>query len=248
MYSLVLMAAVAAGPDDAGFGGRLFGGGCCGGAPVASCCGGAPVGCCGGVPVASCCGGGPVVVAGCCGGGGFLGHRFRHHASCCGGVPAVGCCGGGCWSSSAAWGGCYGSMPPYSGCHGGCYGGGVVVPDAGVIVGSAAPAGAIPVGAVDVVGTADKAAAVIVVEVPAAATLYVDGKAVRGDGPTRRFHTPALARGTSYFYDMKAEVLVNGKVEVEEKRVVVKAGDSLTESFARLAAVAAAAPTPVAVR
>ena len=56
--------------------------------------------------------------------------------------------------------------------------------------------------------------------VPADAKLFVDGRAVPGTGTERLFYTPPLAAG-KYFYDVKAELVVDGKMMVEEKRVVV---------------------------
>ena len=70
--------------------------------------------------------------------------------------------------------------------------------------------------------------------VPAEAKIYVDGRLTTGDGTERAFFTPALEPGQKYYYDVKAEVVVAGRVVVEEKRVVVVAGAEVTESFASL--------------
>ena len=82
-------------------------------------------------------------------------------------------------------------------------------------------------------------------KVPADAKLYVDGKLAPGTGPERSFYTPPLAAGQKFFYEVKAELVVNGKTVTEEKKVVVEAGASLTESFATLTA-AVAKPDTVA--
>jgi uncharacterized protein (TIGR03000 family) len=88
---------------------------------------------------------------------------------------------------------------------------------------------------------AKAAAAHLTLELPADAKLFVDGAATKGTGPARQFHTPALPAGQSFFYEFRAEVEVNGQVVVEEKKVVVRAGDTLTEAFPKLVAAAAAA-------
>jgi uncharacterized protein (TIGR03000 family) len=73
-------------------------------------------------------------------------------------------------------------------------------------------------------------------QVPADAKLYVDGKLAPGTGTERAFYTPPLAQGQKFFYDVKAEVVVNGKTVTEEKKVIVEAGVNLTETFPKLIA------------
>ena len=70
--------------------------------------------------------------------------------------------------------------------------------------------------------------------VPAGAKLFVDGMEVPGTGPKRKFHTPDLPRGKTFFYEFRAEYEVNGTKQVEEKMVAVCAGDVLSESFQKL--------------
>ena len=82
--------------------------------------------------------------------------------------------------------------------------------------------------------------------VPANAKLYVDGRLTLISGTERTFTTPPLAEGQKFFYDVKAEVVVNGKAVVEEKRVVVEAGANITQSFPVLAAAIDGKPAPVA--
>jgi uncharacterized protein (TIGR03000 family) len=83
-------------------------------------------------------------------------------------------------------------------------------------------------------------------KVPAAAKLFVDGKLTVLTGSERTFTTPPLAMGEKYYYEVKAELAVGGKVIVEEKRVIVEAGSNLTESFPTLVAAAEGKPTTVA--
>jgi len=80
---------------------------------------------------------------------------------------------------------------------------------------------------------------------PADAKLYVDGRLTMIGGTERAFSTPPLAAGSKYYYDVKAELLVDGKPVVEEKRVLVQAGAQVTESFPKLIAAADRKPIPM---
>lgn len=83
-------------------------------------------------------------------------------------------------------------------------------------------------------------------KLPADAKLFVDGKPAPGTGTDRTFYTPPLAAGEKFFYEVKAELLVDGKLVVEEKRVIVEAGANLTETFPKLIAAASGGPSTVA--
>lgn len=78
---------------------------------------------------------------------------------------------------------------------------------------------------------------------PADAKLFVDGKPAPGSGAERSFYTPPLTVGQKFFYDVKAEMMVAGELVVEEKKVIVEAGASLTETFPKLTAALARAST-----
>jgi len=91
---------------------------------------------------------------------------------------------------------------------------------------------------------AGKAPARLTIELPADAKLFVDGQLIAGSGPSRQFHTPELPAGQAFYYELKAEVIVNGKASIEEAKVVVKAGEVSTAKFEKL--VAAAAPRELA--
>lgn len=130
------------------------------------------------------------------------------------------------------------------------------VPVAGVVVGTAIPATppAVVTASREEPGTNGLLAAAprdagaparLAIELPAKASLYVDGVAVPGTGTSRQFHTPELARGKVYFYELKVVVLIDGKSEVEEKKIVVRAGDSAIESFPKLIALARGTPPTV---
>lgn len=266
MYSLVLMAAMAGGPDTSGADligpavaaatsapltvGCIGCGGCtgyyssCYGSCHGSCHGRGGFlghkhschGCCGGY--ASC--------HGCCGGGGFLGHRHHSCHGCCGGYSCFGSCSGytaGCWGSGY---GCWGSCTGY-GCLGGVYGTytyPVYPPAAPVVVPPAAPSTTPAPMTEPKKSTEPKKTngASLKFRLPADAVLFVDGQKTAGEGTERAFYTPPLAAG-KYFYDVRAEMAIDGKTITEEKRVVVEAGANLTESFPKLLAAAEAKTT-----
>lgn len=247
MYSLLLMSAVAAGPDAAAFGWRAMGSctGCSG--AVASCYGSSCYGSCSGSACyGSSCYGSSCYGSSCsgysCGGGGLfhggLMGRFRGGRASCNGCTGTSCHGSSCYGS------CYGSAYG-TGCYGSCYGGGchgagcvgtVVAPGA-TVVPAGQPVEIAPTSSI----AAPKASASLTIELPAAATLFVDGVATTTTGAARQFHTPDLEPGQAFFYDFKAQVVVDGKVETEEKRVVVRSGTTTTESFAKLFAAVKAA-------
>jgi uncharacterized protein (TIGR03000 family) len=89
----------------------------------------------------------------------------------------------------------------------------------------------------------------LIVKLPADAKFYVDGALTKGEGTTRNFHTPELPHGKTFFYDLKAEVTVEGKLIVENKRVLVRGGEDINESFPKLLAAAKSSskePTAIA--
>lgn len=183
-------------------------------------------------------------------------------------APVIG--GGGCFGGPSLGVGFAGSQHHFPGVGGGCYGtgsGGAIYygPD---FHPSAIPS-AVPMAAPTVTQSSNatmlrndrdsnpmteyqvssakpaSAPARITLELPANATLYVDGEKVAGRGTTRNFHTPSLPAGT-FFYDMKAEVKIDGEIESETIRVMIQAGDAKTESFDKLiAAVKSAKPSVV---
>lgn len=81
----------------------------------------------------------------------------------------------------------------------------------------------------------------LTIDLPADAKLFVDGTATKGEGTVRNFHTPDLPQGQSFYYELKAEVMIDGKPVTESRKVIVKAGDALSESFPTLTAAVKAA-------
>ena len=147
-----------------------------------------------------------------CGGG-------RHHRGGCGGGGChVGGCGhgggcgfGGCGGyASGGWGGCGGYA--YAG---GGFAGGYALLDAGTT-------------------------ATVVVELPADATLTIDGEATTSTSATRVFQTPELEPGKTFHYTFQAQVERDGKVQSVTRHVEVRAGEQTRVSLTPPAATVAA--------
>jgi uncharacterized protein (TIGR03000 family) len=146
-------------------------------------------------------------------------------------------CWGGCWGN--AWGaptvvtgyGCAGAMP------------GATIPVIPMTGGAGTGTGTGDTKTGDNKGTSGDtktgdatkkgSSANIKFRLPADAKLYVDGQLTTLTGTERAFVTPPLTTG-KYFYDVKAELVVDGKPVVEEKRVIVEPGADLEESFTAL--------------
>lgn len=181
------------------------------------------------------------------------------HGSCYGSyIASYGSCSGcsGTFSYGSTWGPPIG-MPPYT-LHGYNTGLPGYGPGTPVVVGNYTdpnavwgaypnrpPVMTIPVAppAIPKSGSDGGMGANLKFTVPADAKLFVDGAAVAGTGTERTFFTPPLAAGQKFFYDVKAELVVDGKTVTEEKRVIVEAGASVTESFPKLVAAATNATT-----
>ena len=273
MYSLILMSAMAGTPDVAAFG---YGTGCAGSSASYSASYSYSYSSCGGCngpafPVLSGLAQGTRRFAG--NAARFVASPFRSlgcYSSACYGS----CYGSG--YGSACYGSCYGSSSFGSACYGSCYGSGSGAScfgSAPVIFGGEsygapmnAPVGehygtvclsgagtdtvvaARPTVTVEVAGD-DKATASLSVELPAAAKLYVDGHLIAGGGEARQFHTPELPKGENYFYEMKAEIVVDGQVVVQNLKVVVRSGETIQRTFGELiAATAKSKPSEVAVK
>jgi uncharacterized protein (TIGR03000 family) len=215
MYSVVLMAALTTGTEAPDF---FFRNGCRG---------------CNGCWGASCHG----CYGGCYGGC----HGCRGYQGCwgCHGSWAVshGCWGSGCWGCHGYWSGWYAA---YS-CHG-CYGGWSCHGCLGVGPVYAAPAGVspgirfeqapLPKKNPEEVRVNDRSR--IVVELPEDARLYIDGNLMRSASARRVFRTPELNPDLTYFYDVKAEVVRNGRAVSETQRVIVRPGQEARANFTNL--------------
>jgi uncharacterized protein (TIGR03000 family) len=266
MYSIVMLTAMASGADVTPpavaapvvigaapviGGGSGCSGTCYGSVAVSSCYGSSCHGCYG-----SSCHGGVFKRS-----GGFLGHK-----SSCHGCSGYSCSGYNCFSSGWSCSGCSGyscsgcsGFAGYAGsCHG-CYGisyGSSWGPPVGMlpytlhgynsgsdhVYGPSFPVvGSNYTDSHAVWGRTHNPNLPPVVVIPVDAKLYVDGKLAPGSGPERAFYTPPLAAGKQFFYEVKAELLVDGQVVVDEKKVIVEAGQTVTESFPKLVAAVAKA-------
>ena len=67
----------------------------------------------------------------------------------------------------------------------------------------------------------------VVLEVPTDAKLYIDDQLMKASTEVRRFNTPELEAGQTYYYILKAEVTREGSTRSEEKRVLIKAGEEI---------------------
>lgn len=155
------------------------------------------------------------------------------------------------WMSGclSCYGGCFGN--PY-GCHGcygcfGCYGCAGYAPAAIGMVPTApymtAPAAAPAAAPVETAPSPkekdkdkDKKAALgnaarLIVHVPADAKLFVDNQLTAKTNARRVFETPDLAKGTAYYYVLRAEVTRDGETHTSTKRVIVRGGDQVTANF-----------------
>ncbi len=79
--------------------------------------------------------------------------------------------------------------------------------------------------------------ALITLDVPRDARLFVDGKAFTLLANQRTFTTPALEQGKKQYYELKAQVVRGGEVRTETHKVYVETGKHLRVEFKELAEV-----------
>jgi len=228
MYSVVLMAALAAGGQTPNCHGcHASYGGCYG-----SCYGnygleGYGGGC------NSCCGNSYTCSGGCygsCWGAGY--------GSCWGNSYT---CGGGCWGAGY---GCYGGYYPWDYSSSGCcgcegYGGGspyfatppVYGPPTGTPVEPPVKSEPIPAPKKGEPEGLAPTNARLIVAVPAGANLYIDDHKMKTQSERRTFQTPVLEPGQTYFYEVRVEVERDGKTLSTTKRVLLKAGQEVRADF-----------------
>lgn len=174
-------------------------------------------------------------------------HLFRHCCGCSAYYSCYGCYGcSGCYGCTGCYGyrtGCYGCYGCYGGCFGYCTGslgfyGNVVVPNPGP---GMVPPGTPPMNPpmkpaepgtplLPPPGGSTRAPASIQVNLPAEAVVYFDGFRTTVNG-NRRFVTPALDRGKTYFYTVKVEMNHDGQTVTATERVIVRAGDQAQVSI-----------------
>jgi uncharacterized protein (TIGR03000 family) len=74
----------------------------------------------------------------------------------------------------------------------------------------------------------------VVVNLPEAARLFVDDTACPLTSARREFDTPNLNPGQAYYYDLKAEVMREGRAVTATKRVTVRAGQETIVEFGEM--------------
>jgi uncharacterized protein (TIGR03000 family) len=89
-------------------------------------------------------------------------------------------------------------------------------------------------------GAGARDVAKVTVRLPDDAKLFIDGVLCPLTSSVRTFETPKLDPGRQYFYNVKAEVVRDGREASESRRVVVEAGKETTVEFPNIAGVQAA--------
>ncbi len=77
----------------------------------------------------------------------------------------------------------------------------------------------------------EAAPATILVSLPAAAKLIVDGVPTNSASTQRTFVSPNLEAGSDYFYTLRAEFVRDGQTVVQTQRVTVRAGETTQANF-----------------
>jgi uncharacterized protein (TIGR03000 family) len=86
--------------------------------------------------------------------------------------------------------------------------------------------------------------AYVTVQVPADARVWFEGAATTSTGPVRQFHSPPLASGSQYTYDIKASWNENGQAVTQTQQVPVTAGAHIRVTFPVEPTKARTAPNP----
>jgi uncharacterized protein (TIGR03000 family) len=79
-----------------------------------------------------------------------------------------------------------------------------------------------------------KARAQVTFELPKGATLYVDDVPIANADDRKQFRTPPLRRGEEYYYELRAELVRDGKTLTQTRRITLWAGDSIKADFSSL--------------
>ena len=79
--------------------------------------------------------------------------------------------------------------------------------------------------------TRGPASATIIVSLPADAKLIVDDTVTTSTSASRVLTTPELGLGQDYHYNLKAEVVLDGKTVTVAKQVAVRAGEQTSVSL-----------------
>jgi uncharacterized protein (TIGR03000 family) len=77
-----------------------------------------------------------------------------------------------------------------------------------------------------------RTAATVSVTVPSGAKIYVNGMATTSTGSNRQFISRGLKAGARYSYEVRAEIVRDGKTVTETKQVQLRAGENADLAFA----------------
>jgi uncharacterized protein (TIGR03000 family) len=80
----------------------------------------------------------------------------------------------------------------------------------------------------------------LLVELPADGKLYVDDQLIKTTSHRPEFNVPALEQGSTYYYELRVEILREGKPVSQTQRVLVKAGEQVKAVFSEQSILAAA--------
>ncbi|MGE3804669.1 MAG: TIGR03000 domain-containing protein [Gemmataceae bacterium] len=153
----------------------------------------------------------------------------------------------GCYSCYGCYGcygcgGCYGCYGCYGcgGCYG-CYGGYGRWSNYAPIMIEQQPAEKIPAPMKEEAKPKPNEQARIIITVPEGAKLYIDNKLMKTEGTERVFRTPVLDSKQTYFYEVRTEVMRDGKMHTDAQRVVFKSGQEVRAEFKEPAVATASA-------
>jgi uncharacterized protein (TIGR03000 family) len=82
----------------------------------------------------------------------------------------------------------------------------------------------------------------LIVTLPADAKLFVDGQAMKTPAERRVFQSPQLAPGQYYYYNLRVEVVRDGRTITREQRVLVQGGRVTQAAFADLSGAPVSGP------
>jgi uncharacterized protein (TIGR03000 family) len=83
--------------------------------------------------------------------------------------------------------------------------------------------------------------ATIVMQVPVDAKVFIDGVQMKSTSARRVYQTPMLEEGETYFYDIRVELVRDGRTYAETRRVIINPGQRIAANFNELGAAPPAA-------
>ena len=172
-------------------------------------------------------------------GGGHHGKHWRWHGSSGGSSGGSwGGSSGGWGGSSGGWGGSSGGSSGGWGSSGGSSGGSYYyspgIEMSPVDPSVAPPAGAAPMAPAPAPGTTTsntRADGLLSVNVPQDAKVFVNGQATTSTGENRQYVSRDLNTGFNYTYEVRAELVRDGRTVEQVKKIDVRAGETANLAF-----------------